>query len=138
MEFDFSGLRILIIDDERVMRQLLTRFLAQLEIYDVITASDGFEALNKFSTTKENFDLVICDIGMPNMNGLDFVKRLRASTDLLDYDVPVLMVTGHSDSEIVQDAVKAGIQGFLVKPITKKALASRIAAALKLPTILPG
>ena len=62
MDFDITRLRILVIDDELFMRQLTHRVLDELGIYQVTAAEDGFDALTKFSTTRKNFDLVICDL----------------------------------------------------------------------------
>ena len=73
-DINFTKLRILIVDDEPFMRQLLTRVLGELEIQKVTEAADGLEALTIFSNDSNNFDLVICDLEMPNMDGFEFVS----------------------------------------------------------------
>ena len=110
-DIEFSRLRVLIIDDEPFMRELIKRILYEMEIDNTTMAVDGFDALTKFSETRSNFDLVICDLEMPNMNGYEFVKKLRENNHFPNASVPVLIVTGHSDEGNVQNAVQAGIHG---------------------------
>ena len=129
-DFDITKLRILVIDDEPFMRQIIERVLYELGIDQVTAAEDGSKALSKFSTVHENFDLVICDLEMPNMDGFEFVRQLRAKTEIPNSNVPVLICTGHSEEESVQDAVEAGIHGYLIKPISKQNLESRTRAAM--------
>ncbi len=135
---DITKLRVLVVDDEPFLRQLVERILYELGITQVTAATDGSDVLSKFSTALVNFDLVICDLEMPNMDGYEFVRRLRAKTELPDSNVPVLIVTGHSEEDSVQRAVDTGIHGYLVKPISKQALEKRIIAAVTSPRIDPG
>ena len=137
MDFDITRLRILVIDDELFMRQLTHRVLDEIGIYQVTAAEDGFDALTKFSTTRKNFDLVICDLEMPNMDGIEFVSRLRHNSKLPNSNVPVLIVTGLSGEDSVLSAIESGIHGYLVKPISKLALENRITAAMTSPPIDP-
>ena len=136
-DIDFKNLRILVIDDEPFMRKLIIRVLYELEIQNVTEADDGAEALEKVKDSMNDFDLIICDLEMPNMDGFDFVKRLRGMTGFPNAAIPVLIVTGHSDPESVKGAVEAGIHGYLVKPISKQTLEERIIAALTSPLIDP-
>ena len=134
---DFSKLRVLVVDDEPFMRQLLARVLDEIEVKEITEAGDGLSALSIFSSARNMFDLVICDLEMPNMDGFEFVRQLREKEYLPNSNVPILIVTGHSDPESVQSAVKAGIHGYLVKPISKQELEKRIVAALTSPEISP-
>ena len=136
-DIDFTKLRVLIVDDEPFMRKLIIRVLYELEIERVAEAGDGAEALEKVKDAMNALDLIICDLEMPNMDGFEFVKRLREMTGFPNADIPVLIVTGHSDPESVKSAVEAGIHGYLVKPISKQALEKRIVAALTSPEIDP-
>ena len=136
-DIDFTKLRILIVDDEPFMRKLIIRVLYELEIERVAEAGDGAEALEKVKDAMNALDLIICDLEMPNMDGFEFVKRLREMTGFPNADIPVLIVTGHSDPESVKSAVEAGIHGYLVKPVSKQALEKRIVAALTSPEIDP-
>ena len=136
-DIDFTILRVLVIDDETFTRQIIDRLLYELGIDNVTMASDGLDAMTKFSMTIENFDLVICDLKMPNMDGFEFVKLLREKTQLPSKNVPVLIVTGYSGEDIVQKSVQSGIHGYLVKPVTKTQLEKRIVMALTSPGIDP-
>ncbi len=136
-DMDLKNLRILVIDDEPFMRKLIIRVLYELEIERVTEAADGAEALQKVKDAMNALDLIICDLEMPNMDGFEFVKRLREMTGFPNADIPVLIVTGHSDPESVKSAVEAGIHGYLVKPVSKQALEKRIIAAITSPLIDP-
>ena len=127
----------MVIDDEPFMCKLIVRVLNDLEIKGIIEAGDGLEALEKYKQVATKLDLIICDLEMPNMNGFEFVASLRALPESMNNKLPVLIVTGHSDEEHVHQAVKLGINGFLVKPISKMALEKRIVTALKGPGIDP-
>ena len=137
-EIDFKRLRILVIDDEPFMRKLIIRVLDELEVESVSEAADGAEALMKVNDSANSFDLIICDLEMPNMDGFEFVKRLREMTGSPNVNTPVLIVTGHSEPESVQSAIEAGIHGYLVKPISKQSLEKRIIAAMSSSVIDPG
>ncbi len=136
-DIDIKNLRILVIDDEPFLRKLIIRVLYELEIERITEADDGAEALSKIDDSANDFDLIICDLEMPNMDGFEFVRKLREKTPSPNADVPVLIVTGHSEPESVQSAVEAGIHGYLVKPVSKQALEKRIVAALSSPVIDP-
>ncbi len=136
-DLDWTKLRVLVIEDESFTRQILERILNELEVGKVTTAGNGLEGLEIFSKARNLFDLVICDLEMPNMDGLEFVKQLREKTHLPSAKVPVLIVTGHSREDIVQNAVQTGIHGYLVKPVSKNQLEKRIVMALTSPRIDP-
>ena len=137
-EVDIKKLKVLVIDDLPFTRQLIVRLLEELGVESVIVAADGVEGLKAFDDSVVGFDLIICDLEMPNMDGFEFVRNLRDKPPFSDADIPVLIVTGHSEAESVQDAVEAGIHGYLVKPVSKKALEKRIIAAMSSPVIDPG
>lgn len=137
MSVDFAKLHILLIDDEPFMQNLIHRVLSEIGIKHVATAADGAEALVVLKSLDYGFDLIVCDLEMPNMDGLAFVKELRSRTKEMEEKIPVLIVTGHSEPENVKGAVAAGIHGYLVKPISKQALEKRIVAALSARQIDP-
>jgi two-component system chemotaxis response regulator CheY len=134
---DLRKLNVLVVDDEPFMRNLVKRVLIELEITKVSEAGNGDEALAKVKEAEGAFDLIICDLEMPKMDGVEFVRRLRDLTGFPNTNVPVLIVTGHSEVESVKEAVAAGIHGYLVKPISKQALEKRIVAAITSPLIDP-
>jgi two-component system chemotaxis response regulator CheY len=129
-EVEFERLNVLIIDDEPFMRQLIIRVLGEIGVSRIDTAEDGAEGMGKVSITRHPYDLIFCDLEMPKMNGLQFVKRLRELERPDLANIPVLIVTGHSDEKNVHTAIELGIQGFLIKPISKMAVQKRINMAL--------
>ena len=134
---EMSSLSILIIDDEPFIRKLIGRMLYEQGVTHLIEAEDGFEGIVKVRQARKGFDLIICDLEMPNMNGFDFVRQLRADKNISNPGVPVLILTGHSDEDSVQESVKLGIHGFLTKPVSKTNLEKRILSALNSPPIDP-
>jgi two-component system nitrogen regulation response regulator NtrX len=100
---------ILIIDDERSIRKTLTEILTY-EGYKIEEASDGEEGLKKFK--EKNYDLVLCDIKMPKLDGIEFLERAKA----INSDVPVIIISGHGNIETAVDAVKKGAFDYISKP----------------------
>lgn len=102
--------RILVIDDERSIRNTLKEIL-EYEKFEVEVAEDGFEALEKLE--KNRFDLVLCDIKMPKMDGLEVLDKIHT----LDPDATVVMISGHGTIETAVDAIKKGAYDFISKPL---------------------
>lgn len=100
---------ILIIDDEKAIRKTLTEILL-FEGYKVDEAADGEEGLKKFK--EKSFDLVLCDIKMPKLDGIDFLQKAGEANP----DVPVIMISGHGNIETAVEAVKKGAFDFISKP----------------------
>jgi two-component system, chemotaxis family, chemotaxis protein CheY len=133
-EIDYKSLHVLVVEDDAFMRELFTRVLGELGVLHIETAIDGAEGMGKLSLARNPFNLIICDLEMPKMNGLQFVKRLRSMAVPSQAETPVIIVTGHSGEGNVTNALKLGVQGFLVKPISKAALEKRIHTALVNPS----
>ena len=100
---------ILIIDDEQAIRKTLTEIL-RFEGYKIDEAADGEEGLKKFSDTA--YDLVLCDVKMPKMDGIEFLEKSRA----INSDVPIIVISGHGNIETAVEAVKKGAFDFISKP----------------------
>ncbi len=100
---------ILIIDDERAIRKTLSEILS-FEGYKVDEASDGEEGLKKFR--EKTFDLVLCDIKMPKLDGIEFLQRAGE----INPDIPIIMISGHGNIETAVEAVKKGAYDFISKP----------------------
>jgi CheY-like chemotaxis protein len=115
-----TGLKILVVDDEPFMRATIKLVLRAIDRFDVADTADGDIALDLVATFKP--DLVLCDIAMPRMGGLQFVARLRQHQDEAMRRTPVVILTGHADQATVLDAARLQINGFLVKPISPKLL----------------
>ena len=92
---------ILIIDDEKSIRKTLAEILTY-EGYNIDEASDGEEGLKKFK--EKTFDLVLCDIKMPKLDGIEFLEKAKE----INSDVPVIIISGHGNIETAVDAVKKG------------------------------
>lgn len=105
--------KILIIDDEESIRQLCTAVLTS-EDYQVTCASNGIEGLKMVGY--ESFDLILTDIMMPGMGGLQFIITLRE----IDAEIPIVVITGHGTVETAIESLRLGVQGFLMKPFTIK------------------
>jgi two-component system, NtrC family, nitrogen regulation response regulator NtrX len=100
---------ILIIDDEKAIRKTLTEILSY-EGYKIEEASDGEEGLKKFGNT--TYDVVLCDIKMPKMDGLEFLEKARE----INADVPIIVISGHGNIETAVEAVKKGAFDYISKP----------------------
>lgn len=100
---------ILIIDDEKAIRKTLTEILS-FEGYKIEEAADGEEGLKKFR--EKTFDLVLCDIKMPKLDGIEFLQKAGE----INPDVPIIMISGHGNIETAVDAVKKGAYDYISKP----------------------
>lgn len=101
--------RILAVDDSQPMRKLVALVLNNAG-YEVTTVANGTEALERFKN--ENYDLVVTDMNMPVMHGVELIRSIRAT----DSEVPILALTTESDPTIQQRGAKAGANGWVVKP----------------------
>jgi two-component system chemotaxis response regulator CheY len=117
-------MKILLIDDSRTMRNIQKSVLTQLGYTQVEEACDGQDALSKVKAYAP--DLILCDWNMPNMDGLTFVKAFRTQNK----SVPVIMVTTESEKSRVIEAIKAGVNNYVIKPFTPDLLSQRISETL--------
>ncbi|HTY85428.1 MAG TPA: response regulator [Silvibacterium sp.] len=119
-----SQIAALIVDDSSVMRKIVERALRQagLVLGEVLEASSGMEAIKLLGHT--HVDLILTDINMPNMDGLEFLRQVRVQN--LAPDVPVVMITTESSEEHVRNAIAAGAQGYIRKPFTPDQVKDRI------------
>src|SRR5690606_19337527 len=101
---------ILIIDDERSIRNTLKELL-EYEKFDVSEAEDGQEGIKKVESSK--FDLVLCDIKMPKMDGLEVLEKIQEKFP----ELPVVMISGHANIETAVEAIKQGAFDFISKPL---------------------
>lgn len=106
---------ILIVDDSATMRKIIMRGLRQagIENADFKEAGDGLEGLKAMETT--SFDLILSDVNMPNMNGLDFVKAVK---EKMPTPPPIVMITTEGSEEVIKEAMARGARGYLKKPFT--------------------
>lgn len=108
--------RILIVDDSSVMRKIVERSLRQagFTISEVLEANNGAEAIEMVQNAK--LDLILTDVNMPTMDGLEFVRKLRAEKRA--EGVPVVMITTEASETRVLEAISCGAQGYIRKPFT--------------------
>jgi two-component system chemotaxis response regulator CheY len=119
-----SEVRALIVDDSSVMRKIIERSLRQagLDSLVVLEAGSGTEGLEVLRS--KQVDLILSDINMPSMDGLEFLRELRAQN--LAPGVPVVMITTESSEEHVKQAILSGAQGYIRKPFTAEQVKERV------------
>lgn len=115
-------IKVLVVDDFSTMRRIVKNILKQIGYSDIEEAEDGNSALVRLR--QGGFGLVVSDWNMPNMTGLDLLKAIRADNVL--NTMPVLMVTAEAKKENVLDAIKAGVNNYVVKPFTADVLKEKI------------
>jgi DNA-binding response OmpR family regulator len=115
--------RILLVDDEQPIQTLLS-FPLQRDGYEVVQASDGREALTRFS--EQQFDLVVLDVMLPRMDGLEVCRRLRARSS-----VPIIMLTAKSEEIDKVLGLELGADDYITKPFSMREFRSRVKAALR-------
>ncbi len=118
---DFK-MKILIVDDFSTMRRIIKNLLRQIGYENIEEAEDGVHALSKLKN--DSFGFVICDWNMPNMDGLELLKKIRSDDELKD--LPVLMVTAEAEKEKVVTAIQAGVNNYIVKPFTGEVLKEKM------------
>ena len=119
-----SGIRTLIVDDSSVMRKIVERALRQagLDLVTVHEAASGTEGLEVLKAGK--VDLILSDINMPSMDGLEFLRQIQAQN--LAPGIPVVMITTESSEEHVRHAIQAGARGYIRKPFTADQVKERV------------
>jgi len=122
-----QNMKILTVDDFSTMRRIIRNMLRQLGYTNIVEAEDGAEALSLLQ--REKVDFVISDWNMPNMSGLDLLKAIRADENLKP--IPVLLVTAEALKEYIVQAVKAGVNNYVVKPFTAETLREKIDTIFK-------
>ena len=122
-------LNILVVDDSAAIRKILVRVLSQAElpINQIHEANDGVEALNVLGT--QDVNLVLSDVNMPNMDGLELLTKVRANASWAK--MPVIMITTEGSQAKVLDAVRLGANGYVRKPFTSEQIKEKVLTCLK-------
>lgn len=120
-------MKLLVVDDSSTMRRIIKNTLSRLGYEDVLEGEDGLQG---WTVLNENPDIgmLITDWNMPEMNGLELVKKVRGDTRFSD--LPIIMVTTEGGKAEVITALKAGVNNYIVKPFTPQVLKEKLAAVL--------
>ena len=127
----YELLKILLVDDNHHMRLLLSEILRALGVRQLYEASDGAHGLQMMKN--HPVDVVMTDLSMQPMDGIDFVRLLRNSPDSPNQMCPVIMITGHSTMQRVNEARNAGVNEFLAKPLTARGVIERLDRVVEHP-----
>jgi two-component system, chemotaxis family, chemotaxis protein CheY len=120
-------MKILLIDDSRTMRNIQKKVLEAMETPEFLEAGDGVEALSVLASAgPAGVNLILVDWNMPNMDGHTFVKRVREK----DKTTPMIMVTTEAEKTRVMEAIKAGVNNYVIKPFTPEALMEKVKQTL--------
>ena len=128
---DFTHARILVVEDDEIMRELIVGYLDAVGFVKITTARDGLAAWQKFEEG-EQFDLVICDWIMPGMDGLEVLKNIRDSRTA----IPFILVTVRDTEEAVKRAIDRGVTAFLAKPFSAEQLITEVFRILEDSSVL--
>jgi two-component system chemotaxis response regulator CheY len=122
-----ADLKILAVDDSPTMRRIIINTLKRAGFNDITEATDGKDALAKLKV--DNFNFVITDWNMPEMDGLTLVTQIRKTEEYKD--LPILMVTTRSVKDDIIQAMKAGVNNYIVKPFTPDTLKEKISQTIE-------
>ena len=132
--FNFK-IKVLVVDDFPTMRRIVKNLLKQLGFENIDEAENGEDALRKLKSGE--YGLVVSDWNMPVMEGLELLKHIRNDPQLKD--IPFLMVTAEAEKEKVIEAIKAGVDNYIVKPFTGEVLKEKLEKiAQKKPSLKGG
>lgn len=126
---DFRSARVVVVDDEAIMRTFILNSLRRLGIQDLFAFEDGASALREVIKLKP--DLVLTDVHMQPVGGIEFVRQLRALPNNQISSTKVIFLSADSSMSTVGEALPLGVSGYLVKPPSLAALSAKIEAALK-------
>ncbi|MGN6514859.1 MAG: response regulator [Rhizomicrobium sp.] len=129
--YRFDRLKVLVVDDNPHMRRLVGTILNAFGATQISEAADGPRALTL--TREINPDVIVLDWMMEGMSGIEVAKTIRTSPTSPNPYIPIIMLTGHTSAECVQQARDAGINEFLAKPVSVKAMLARLTAVIEYP-----
>lgn len=127
LEFKENGLKLLVVDDSSTMRRIIKNTLQRLGYDDILEAEHGLQAWEIMDSV-DGIKILITDWNMPEMNGLDLVKKVRGDNRFVD--IPIIMVTTEGGKAEVITALKAGVNNYIVKPFTPQVLKEKLEIVL--------
>ncbi|MCX7724507.1 MAG: response regulator [Thermodesulfovibrio sp.] len=119
-------MKILVVDDDKTTRKMISLILKS-KGYEVVTAENGLEALQKLGLEKIN--LILTDMNMPYMDGIEFIKQVRANPEISN--IPIVMITTEADEEEKRKAFEAGVDDYLVKPTNAEQISESMKRILR-------
>ena len=120
-------MKLLVVDDSSTMRRIIKNTLARLGYKDVLEGADGIEGWSALDSNPD-VEMLITDWNMPEMNGLELVKKVRSDDRFTD--LPIIMVTTEGGKAEVITALKAGVNNYIVKPFTPQVLKEKLGAVM--------
>lgn len=126
---DPFDVRILLVDDDDFMRQVIHQALSGLGYRNVTEEDDGSRAEHRLQALR--YDLILTDVQMPEMNGLELLKRIRCGRTGAPSDARVLIITSFSNTEVLRAAIALDVNGFLVKPMKPSSVREKISQAMR-------
>ena len=124
----YATVSVLLVEDEAFALKLALTVLRQIGVKNVVTAKNGQEALTILNQPNSRFDLVISDWNMPEMTGLNLLKKVREMWP----GMPFIMLTGKTSADFILAAKEHGVNGYVAKPFAPAALMAKISAVLKI------
>ena len=128
IEVDFTQLTVMIVDDQDYVRSIIAQLLKRLGVTKVLECANGAYALEMLSESEP--DVILCDVKMAPVDGLQFLKDVRGGQAGTDPRVPIIFLTSASDRSTVQAAITHDVDGYMVKPVSAEDLKAKIATAL--------
>jgi two-component system, chemotaxis family, chemotaxis protein CheY len=126
-----DSLKVLVVDDEHNMRKVTRALLQAIGVREIYEASDGLAGLE--AICRHAPDIVILDWEMPSPNGPEFVRMVRSPDKFPLPDIPIIMLTAHGERSRVVEAVRLGVNEYLLKPVSSAAIKARIVSILTKP-----
>ncbi len=119
-------MKVLVVDDSAMMRRIIAQFLEGVKGADVevVEAADGMEALAMIERHGRSIDLILCDMNMPNINGLSLLRSLRGSPEFRQ--IPFVIITGDESDESTAQALREGAVGVIGKPFGREVIADLV------------
>ena len=131
METETSSIRVLVVDDQRTMRKIIRQLLSQIGVHDVDDAEDGEQALAMLhNPTGDMPDIVICDLHMEKMDGMDFCNHVRRDKNEDIRAIPIIILTGEQDTFVHDVTKQVGAATIMIKPVSAGDLKTQIQAAV--------
>jgi CheY-like chemotaxis protein len=131
VEFRIQQLRVLVVDDNAFVRKIVRSLLTNIGVKRVYEAADGIAGLEQIRAVAP--DVVVLDWEMPLLNGAELVRIVRSPGVFPMPDLPIIMLTAHGDRSRIVEAVRIGVNEFLCKPVSAKALTDRLTSIFAKP-----